>query len=91
MSLYNLLEYNSNYSGATSSLWFYSKDETHNFNSNIVNNDVFKSFKYKGKLSGSTEADGANGILRSTTTAVSLKHLDNFWRSFEMLLMNCKS
>ena len=56
-----------------------------------MNNDVFTSFKYKGKLSGSTEADGANGILRSTTTAVSLKHLGNFWRSFEMPLMNCKS
>ena len=37
---------------------------------------------------GNTVADGANGILRKTTIAVSLKNLSNFWRSFEMPLIN---
>ena len=31
MSIYNLLEYSSNYSDTTGTLWFHSKDETTNF------------------------------------------------------------
>ena len=50
MSMYNLIEYSSNYSEPTGSLWFYSKDEAINFNVNIANIDDFKSFKYKAKL-----------------------------------------
>ena len=46
----NLIEYTSNYSERTVSLWFYSKDEATDFNANIANNDDFKSFKYKAKL-----------------------------------------
>ena len=37
MPVYNLIEYRSNYSEATGSLWFYSKDETTDFNNNITN------------------------------------------------------
>lgn len=47
--MYNLLEYRSNYSDMTGSLWFYSKNEATNFNNNIANIDVFKLFKYKAK------------------------------------------
>ena len=43
--MYNLLEYSSNYSDTTSSLWFYSKDGTTNFNANIEDSNTFKSFK----------------------------------------------
>ena len=88
--MYNLLEYGSNYSETIGSLWFYSKDEATNFNTDIANNNNFKYFEYKNKLLGNTVADGANGILRNATTAVPLKHLSNFWRSLEMLLINCK-
>ena len=66
MPMYNLIEYCSNYSEATGSLWFCSKDETSSFNANIANTDNFKSFKYK------------------------TKSISNFWRSPEMLLINCK-
>ena len=45
---------------------------------------------YKAKLLENTEADGANGILKNATIAVSLKTLSNFWRSLEMPLINCK-
>ena len=51
--MYNLLEYSSNYSYTTASLWFHSKDKTTNFNAIIADN-TFKSFKYKAKLSGNT-------------------------------------
>ena len=48
--MYNLLEYSPNYSDTTGSLWFYSKDEAVNSNSDITNTNNFKSFKYRGKL-----------------------------------------
>ena len=56
MPMYNLIEYNSNYSGTTGSLWFCSKDEASNFNNNIASTDNFKSFKHKAKLLGNIEA-----------------------------------
>ena len=48
----------------TVTLWFYSKDETADFNVDITNTDAFKSFKYKAKLLDNTVADGANEILK---------------------------
>ena len=50
MPMYNLIDYSSSYSETTGSLWFYSKDEATNFNSDIANNNNFKSFVYKVKL-----------------------------------------
>ena len=52
--------------------------------------EAFKSFKYKAKLLGNTIANGLNRILKDTTIAVPLKYLSNFWRSFEMTLINFK-
>ena len=49
MLMYGLIEYSSNYSEKTGSIWFYSKDEATNFNADIANDDNFKSFKYKAK------------------------------------------
>ena len=66
--MYNLTEYSSNYSEKAESLWFYSNDETTNFDADIVNDNNFKSFKYKTKLLGNTAAqptpNDANGILK---------------------------
>ena len=50
MPMYNLIEYSSNYSEATGSLWFYSKDEVTDFDADIVNDNNFKSFEYKAKM-----------------------------------------
>ena len=74
-----------NYSDTTGSLWVYSKDEATNFNAetNNFNTMNFKSFKYKAKVLGNAEIDGANGILSKTTIAVLLKYLSNFWRSLQ--------
>ena len=71
--MYNLIEYISDYSEITGSLQFYSKDEATNFNANDANPNNFKYFKYKAKLLGNTEADGANGILKNATVVVLLK------------------
>ena len=89
----NLIEYSSNYSKTTGSLWFNSKDEATDFNNNIANTDNFKSFRYKTKLLGTAKAqtdNAANGILKNASTAVPLQYLSDFWRSLEMLLIDCK-
>ena len=49
MPLNNLIAYSSNYSERTKSWWFYSKDETTNFNADVTNDKNFKSFEYKTK------------------------------------------
>ena len=70
MPMYNLIEYSSNYSETTGSLWFYSKDEATDFNADIANDNTFKSFKYKARLLGNTEADNPNLILKGATIVV---------------------
>ena len=45
---------------------------------------------YKAKSLGNTEADGNNEIIKNATIAVPLEYLSNFWRSFEMPLINSK-
>ena len=78
MPMYNLIEYSSNYSEATGTLWFYSKDKAINSNADIANDDNFKSFKYKAKLVETTVGDGENGILRNAAIAGLLIYLSNF-------------
>ena len=89
--IYNNIDYSSNYAETTLSLWFYSKVEATDFNADIANDNNFKSFKYKAKILGNTEADNATGILKDVTSVVALKYLSNFWRSLEMPLINCKA
>ena len=51
------------------------------FNADIVNENNFKSFKYKATLLANTvaEADNAaNGIPKNATIAVPMKYLSNF-------------
>ena len=80
----NLVEYSSNYSDETGSLWFCSKDEATNFNADIANTNNLKSFIYEAKLLENTEFDGDNEILENATIAVPLRYFSNFWRSLEM-------
>ena len=68
MLMYNLLEYISSYSDTAGSVWFYSKDKATNFNADVADTNDFKSFKHKAKLLGKTEANGANGILKSNNS-----------------------
>ena len=84
MPLYNLLNYSSNYSDKTGSLCFYCKDEAATFKADIVSNYNAKLFKYKAKLLGNSEADGANRNLRNEKIALRLKYLSNFWESLKM-------
>ena len=73
MPTYSLIEYSSNYSETTGSLWFYSKDEATDFVTDIANNNNFRSFECKTKLSENTIADGVNRILKIAAVVVLLK------------------
>ena len=65
--MYNLLEYSSNYSYTSGSLWLYCKEDTTDFDS-IKKGNNFTFFKYKAKLLKNIAANRANGILTNTTT-----------------------
>ena len=71
--MYNLIGCISSYFDMTESLCFYCKEETASFNADVKNINAFKSFKYKEKLFVSIFADGPNGNISNTTTAVLLK------------------
>ena len=73
MSMYNLLEYSSNYSDTTGSLWCFPKDEATKFDAGIGDNVAFKIFVHKTKLVEEKEAQLApnnnSGILKNARTA----------------------
>ena len=50
MLMYRLLECSSSYSNTKCSLWFHSKDEAANFNTNIADGNNFQLFSYKAKV-----------------------------------------
>ena len=81
MPMYNLIEYSNNYSKTSGSLWQYYKDDP---NDNITD---FESFKFKVKITGKTPAVGNT---KDVEIIVPLKYLSNFWRTLEMLLINCE-
>ena len=89
MPMYNLTEHSDNYAITSGSLWQYSLDipalDNNNAIANFAENNLTGSFNFKTKMTGQT---GDNG----TTTVeimVPLKYLSNFWRTLEMLLINC--
>ena len=81
MPMYNLIEYSHNYAKTTGSLWQYFRDEP---NDNLGNSESFKS---KIKITGKTPS---NNNVKDIEIMVPLKYLSNFWRTLEMLLINCE-
>ena len=72
-------------------LWQYHWDESVlGNNSNIIDfpedNSNSISFKFKQQTRGNT---GNNGI-KDVEIMIPLKYLSNFWRTFEMPLINCE-
>ena len=89
-----LIEYSSNCSEKTGSLWFYSIYKTTSFNADIANNINLRSFDYKAKSLGNTIAkdapNQANRIPKNAAISIPLKYYCNFWRSLKIPLINCK-
>ena len=81
MPIYNLIEYNDNYSKTSGSLWHYYRDDPNN---NLTDSESFKS---KVKITGMTPNDGNT---KDVEIMVPLKYLSNFWRTLEMPLINCE-
>ena len=79
--MYNLIEYSDNYSKTSGSLWQYDRDDP---NDNLAESE---SFKYKIKITSKTYPVGNT---KDVKIAVPLKYLSNFWRTFEMPLINCE-
>ena len=90
-SMYNLIEYSDNYSKTSGSLWQYCKDAPAvNSAGNIVDfngANATDSFNFKTKITGQTDN---NGIIDNVEIMGPLKYLGNFWRTLEMLLINCE-
>ena len=93
MAINNLIEYSKNYRKTTGSLWKYYRDEPNtglggddsNINYSIKNS---KSFDYKTSITG--KLGDNNRTKENVETAVPLKYLSNFWRTQDMLLINCE-
>ena len=49
-------------------------------------NDLTDSFNFKVKMTGQTGDDGTKNV----EIMLPIKYLSNFWRTLEMLLINCK-
>ena len=94
MPMYNLLEYNKNYEKTAESLFKYYRDEPKERTIVDGNNAIrisirnSKSFDYKAKIIGTL----ADGELEKDDVeiAIPLKYLGKFWRSLDMLLINCE-
>ena len=90
ISVYNLIEYSDNYSKISGSSWQYCKDiPAVNADGSIVGfngADATNSFNFKTKITVQTDN---NGKLNNVEIKVPRKYLSNFWRTLEMLLINC--
>ena len=89
MPMYNLIEYVDNYQDLPATLYQYKRDEPPDDIANNFTQNNSTSFDYKIKLLGNPEV--ANNIARrNVKIVVPLKYLNNFFRSLEMPLINCK-
>ena len=90
MPMYNLIEYNDNYSKRSGSLSQYCKNipEVDNDNAFVdyTNNNLTDSFNFKVKMTGQTGDDGTKIV----EIMVPLSYLSVFWRSHELPLINCE-
>ena len=93
MSMYNLIEYSKNYRKTTGILWNYYRDEP----SNPISSNS-ESYIYKTVITGNTYNVGAGEAVYNedkvgkdeTEVVILLKHLSNFWRALNILLINCE-
>ena len=90
LPIYNLIEYNDNYSKTSGSLWQYRKDIRALNNNNAIidftNDNLTDSFNFKVKMTCQTRDNGTTNV----EIMVPLKCLSNFWRILEMRLINCE-
>ena len=88
--MYNLIAYSDNYQDSSATLYQYKRDEPPEDDAVAdLTADNSSSLKYKISLLGNPVV--ANNIARiNVKVVVPLKYLNNFFRSLEMPLINCK-
>ena len=88
--MYNLREYRFHHLKTSGRLWQYCRDKSVINNGNIggfnANNATTNLFKLKEKIKGETGNNGAKDV----EIMVPLKYVSNFWRTLQMLLINCE-
>ena len=89
--MYNLREYSDAYSKTSGSLRQYYRDEPGlDANDDIIdfppNNNNSASFRFIQEITAQTRNDGTKDI----EIMVPLKYISNFWKTFEMTLINCE-
>ena len=88
MPMYNLIEYNDNYSKTSGSLWQYFKDIPAVYNNGDIvefnGANATDSFNFKAKMTGQTDDDGR---ISDVEIMVPLKYLSNFQRTLQMPLI----
>ena len=79
MPMYNLIEYSDNYSKTSGSLWQYNREEPALTDAGALDNfpSNSDSFKYKQKITGSTENNGTKAV----KIMVPLIYLSNFYEN----------
>ena len=91
MAMYNLIEYNNNYSKTSGNLWQYCKEiPAVDYAGNIADfneANATESFNFKTKITAQTNDDGRK---YDVEIMVPLKYLSNFWRTLEMPSINCE-
>ena len=90
MLMYNLIEYSDNYQDLSATLYQYKQDEPPEDDAVAdLTADNSSSFKYKVSLLDNP-VDDNNIASINVKVVVPLKYLNNFFRSLEMPLINCK-
>ena len=87
--MYNLTEYNKNYSKESGSLWKYNRDETISGTEGNVDYSIKYSKTFDYKTSNAGRLEGGN-TEKNIKIVVPLKHLRNFWRTLNITLINCE-
>ena len=94
MPMYNLIEYSDNYQDSSATLYQYKRDKPPEDDAVAdLTADNSDSLKYKINLLGNVTqvAGDAAGVRRlNVKVVVPLKYLSNFFRSLEMILINCE-
>ena len=90
MPMYNLIEYSDNYSKTSPILFQYCRDvpalDYNGAVTDFTEANITDLFNLIEKITGQT---GGSGI-KNVEIMVPLKYLSNFWRTLEVLLINCE-
>ena len=76
-----IIKYSKNYLKTSRTLWNYTRDISVD---SITNSE---SFKYKSSITGKTTNDGNT---KAVECSAPLKHLNDFWKTLDMPLINCE-